>query len=158
ATAIAGYLTVCRLFCLRATSLAAIAVLVFFLAQPWLLYQATLIRTELYAVLFWHLALLAFVTALATQRRLPRLVLYTPAGTALGLAYLTKFQAFALVPIFFLLAKVGHDWIAAGDGHAVWAKRYGAGTIIANVAAVAGFAGMLALASRTEIGPQFFVI
>jgi hypothetical protein len=158
ASALTAHVTVCILFRLRPFSLAAVVVLAFFLAQPWLIYQSSLIRTELYAILFWQLALLAVVIGLGRQGPVARTSCYTVAGLFLGLAYLTKFQAFVLTPIFLLLAKSIHEWMKEKGHGCNWSTEYSTVTIFANLASMAAFAIMIGVASHLELASNFFVI
>jgi len=87
-------------------------------ALPSLLYQAALIRTELYSLLFWAAAVLSLVLAAraAGPRRLAWLGV---AGLLLGLTLLTKVQSafyVAAAPLFYPLA----GFLAESEPAALW--------------------------------------
>jgi len=84
----------------------ALLTLLFFLTQESLLYNATLIRSEQYSILFWSLALLVLSLWQVSSRRRTRCIWLFLAGICLGISFITKLQALfhlLLVPLFFLL-------------------------------------------------------
>src|ERR1019366_8031085 len=70
-------------------------------SQESLTYQASMIRSELYAVLFWSGAALAAAIVARTQARARRELGELAVGVLLGLSFLTKVQA-----LFYLAAAI----------------------------------------------------
>src|SRR5262249_13843252 len=71
--------------------------LVAFLSQPGLLFQAAFVRSELYAIFYWSVAVFCLAVARTTRAPRTRIAAWFAGGLALGLAYATKVQV-----LFFL--------------------------------------------------------
>jgi len=77
-------------------------------SQESLVYHASMIRSEFYAVFLWSLAILTFILSIRTQKKYPRLTWLFLSGVLLGLAFTTKIQVLVYImiaPIIFLLGK-----------------------------------------------------
>lgn len=96
----------------RPRAWADVGLLALVASQDGLLYQAGLVRSELYAVLFWSVALLLVATVPDARARRTRALLLVAAGVALGLCYLTKLQS------LFLLAAVPLVLVAQASARA----------------------------------------
>lgn len=94
----------CRLFTLsRGQQLLLLLVLG---TQESLVYHASMVRTEFYAVFYWSVAVLLTVLAATAKSRWPKLALMLAAGLAAGLCLQTKLQGLfyvTMLPILLLL-------------------------------------------------------
>lgn len=106
---------------LRPRPLADLALLALLASQDGLLYQAGLVRSELYSVFFWSSALALIVRAVDERAQRGRAVLLVAAGILLGVCYLTKLQAMFLVASGPLLVVSASD--RAGGIDAVLGAR-----------------------------------
>ena len=96
--------TCCRLFHL--SRFQQILLLLVLGAQESLVYHASMVRTEFYAVFYWSAAVLLTALAVKAHRRWSRLLLLLAAGLAAGLCLQTKLQALfyvAAVPLLLVL-------------------------------------------------------
>jgi hypothetical protein len=88
----------------------SLLLLVFLGTQHSLVYHASMVRSELYSVLFWALAVWIMSLAIATARPVLGALCLTLAGLFLGLSFLTKVQALiylaACPPLLFLGTSV----------------------------------------------------
>ncbi len=93
-------------FDLSMTSPLVLLLFVAAIFQSWGFFHSTMIRSELYALFFWHLAL--FIVALSSLHRdsAVRISLFLFAGLLLGLAYLTKIQIFPYMLVAVVLVHM----------------------------------------------------
>ncbi|MCO5142622.1 MAG: hypothetical protein M9962_05990 [Oligoflexia bacterium] len=97
----------------------SLILLVFLGTQRSLYLQASFIRTELYSVFYWSLALLSLSISLKRNKDLAKALLITFAGVFMGLSYLTKVQSLVYIliaPVLYLLLQnfvktdINYEW------------------------------------------------
>ena len=89
------------------------ALLLVSLSGPWLIYQAAMIRSELYGVFYWSAGLASLALAARSRAFWPSTGWLFVGGAFLGLSFLSKTQTFlliALAPVFYF--------------HVLWAQSH----------------------------------
>lgn len=114
---------------LDASAPLALGVWAVLLSQSSFFYHSTMNRSEMYAILFWSLALWALACSRRCRQGLPFVAWTLAAGVCLGLAFLTKLQAAIYVmfaPVLFVfLSRVQGEKILSSLAAAASGPRWG---------------------------------
>ncbi len=139
--------------------ISGLIVLLTLLTQQWVVYHATMVRTEVYAVFFWQLSILAMTLTLSYRSQAVQLVCAAISGTLLGVALITKFQLLPYLIAFYPIAKLAFGlhkdhFAPLRELHA----RVPGLVISVNLLALVVFSFLAIVAWNCQLPPNYFVI
>jgi hypothetical protein len=159
ASALAGYTSIILVTRMPAASLGGVTILTLLISQQWTFYHATLIRTEIYAILFWQLGILAIAAAARLKLLFQQLSIVPIGGALVGLALITKFQTFPYVVAFYVLVKMIADlrqveFSHLGESYTRYYKYF----ILVNMVSLMTFGALWIGAWQYQLQPNYFIV
>jgi hypothetical protein len=126
-----------------------------FLCQPSLLFQAAFVRSELYAIFYWSLAVYGLAVARTTRAPRTRIAAWFGTGLALGLSYATKVQVLFFLLTFPALALLPWPETAASSDPDPSPHPWSHGVRIGAAAgALLVFVSLLVASGRADVPPE----
>jgi hypothetical protein len=155
----AGFTSIVLVSRVAAASLAGIFIFAALALQQWTTYHATMVRSEIYALLYWQLAVLAIAIAAWCSVRRVQIPTALASGTLLGLALITKFQSFPYVAAYYVIVKFILDFRA--DQFVALGRLYDRRQVyfvLTNLIGLVIFGTLAAFAWKHQLSPGSFVI
>jgi hypothetical protein len=139
-------------------SVAGIAVLAALLSQSWQVYHSAMVRTEVYAVFFWQLALFAIFLTVRSRSGWTQMLLALISGLMLGVAFITKFQLFPYLIAFYFITKAVFDLHEDRFEAIRQTTALPAVVIGLNILAILIFAVILLLAWQQPLASGYYIV